>query len=582
MPDNFYSVTGKEWALKAIQERKIDKLVQELDISDFLARIVCSRNLDLIDSDIAEKWLEPRLKSELPSPFLLKDMSRAVKRIIDAFKRNQKIAIFGDYDVDGATSSALLYRTFQMFGIEPIIYIPDRIKEGYGPNISALDKLKNEGIDLLITVDCGTTSFDEIDYANKINLDIIIIDHHNPEAKLPNAFAIVNPNRIDDSSGLGMLAAVGVSFMLAGAVKNTLIKNNILKDDNAANLTKVLDLVALGTICDVVPLIGPNRALVKQGLKSMSRMNNLGIKTLFEISGIEDFPSVYHAGFVLGPKINAGGRVGQSELGAKLLTTDSSNDAKRISLQLDNYNEERKRLELEVFVEAKDMASQDDNSKVLVLSGNNWHSGVIGIVASRIVEYYNKPTIIIAKNGNKSKGSARSVPGINIGQLITSAKQSGLLINGGGHFMAGGITIDEQKISDFKVFLNNKVTNKNIEDSNYIRWIDLAVSVSGLNPELYSQLQRAEPYGSGNPEPRFIIQNASIFGSKIVGENHISCSISDSTKARINGIAFRSVGTKLGNALLNKNYFHVIGRFKLSNWNGADRVQIFIEDLIEL
>jgi len=514
MISNFISVTGKKWALRDIEERKVDKLVQDLEISDFLARIACSRQ-EKLDSHLVERWLDPKLKSELPSPMLLKDMSKAVQRITDAFKYNQKIAILGDYDVDGATSSALLYRAFKMFGTEPIIYIPDRIKEGYGPNITALDKLKNVGAELIITVDCGTTAFDEIDYANKISLDVIVLDHHSPEAKLPNAFAVINPNRIDDSSGLGMLAAVGVAFMLAGAVKSHLIKENILGKNNSANLIRVLDLVALGTICDVVPLIGPNRALVKQGLRSMSQMNNLGIKMLFETSEIDDFPSVYHAGYVLGPRINAGGRVGQSNLGAKLLITDDINEAKNISVQLNNYNEERKKLELEVFTQARSMVNFEEDTEILILSAEKWHPGVIGIVASRIVEQFNKPAIIIAKCGDLSKGSARSVPG-------------------------------------------------------------------GLNPDLYKQLQKAEPYGSGNPEPCFIIQNASIFGSKVVGENHINCSISDSSKTRINGIAFRSVGTKLGKALLNKHNFHVIGKFKLSKWGGNERVQIYIEDLIEI
>ena len=581
MISNFISVTGKKWALRDIEERKVDKLVQDLEISDFLARIACSRQ-EKLDSHLVERWLDPKLKSELPSPMLLKDMSKAVQRITDAFKYNQKIAILGDYDVDGATSSALLYRAFKMFGTEPIIYIPDRIKEGYGPNITALDKLKNVGAELIITVDCGTTAFDEIDYANKISLDVIVLDHHNPEAKLPNAFAVINPNRIDDSSGLGMLAAVGVAFMLAGAVKSHLIKENILGKNNSANLIRVLDLVALGTICDVVPLIGPNRALVKQGLRSMSQMNNLGIKMLFETSEIDDFPSVYHAGYVLGPRINAGGRVGQSNLGAKLLITDDINEAKNISVQLNNYNEERKKLELEVFTQARSMVNFEEDTEILILSAEKWHPGVIGIVASRIVEQFNKPAIIIAKCGDLSKGSARSVPGINIGQLITAAKQSGILVNGGGHPMAGGITIKEEKITDLKLFLNDKITKNTLQNKDILRWVDLSISVSGLNPDLYKQLQKAEPYGSGNPEPCFIIQNASIFGSKVVGENHINCSISDSSKTRINGIAFRSVGTKLGKALLNKHNFHVIGKFKLSKWGGNERVQIYIEDLIEI
>ena len=582
MQNHFNSVSDRKWSLIGIEERLIDKLVQDLEISDFLARIVSSRSNSPFNSVIAKKWLDPKLKFDLPSPFVLKDIDKAVERIIDAYKRDEQITVFGDYDVDGATSSALIFKFFKMFGKEINIYIPDRIKEGYGPNVKAIENLKNNGTKLLITVDCGITSFKEIEYANKLGLDTIVIDHHSPESSLPNAYAIINPNRLDDESELGMLAAVGVSFMFVRAIKSKLLEKNIIKDNFSNNLMQLLDLVALGTICDVVPLLGPNRALVKQGLQFMSLMNNKGIKMLYEILNIQDFPSVYHAGFLLGPRINAGGRVGKSELGVNLLITENAQEAKNISNELEKYNQDRKRIEEEVFIDAKGLVQKEENSNILILSGKNWHNGVIGIVASRVAEQFNKPTIIISTTDKECKGSARSISGINIGKLITAAKQKGLLINGGGHPMAGGITIEYNKIDEFKSFLNNQV-KKNISDSNErIKWIDLSISVSGLNIDLYKELSRVEPFGAGNPEPRFLVSNASIFGSRIVGEKHVSCSVTDSTKKRINAIAFRSVGTKLGNALLNKNYFHVIGKLKLSEWNGKERLQMFIEDLIEI
>ena len=579
MLNNYYnSVKLKTWSLKHIEERKVNKIVQDLQISDFLARIICTRDIAI---DEVEDFIEPSLKKNLPSPLLIKDMAIAVERISKAFINEEKIAIFGDYDVDGATSSAVLYKSFKKFGIEPTIYIPDRQKEGYGPNEKALKSLKDKGISLVITVDCGITAFNELDYAKKINLDIIVVDHHVPEAKLPYALALVNPNRIDDATNLGMLAAVGVSFMLVGALKNKLINIGFIKKENSINLSSILDLVALGTVCDVVPLVGPNRAFVKHGLKVMSKRQNTGINALFEISNVEDFPNVFHAGFVLGPRINAGGRVGESDLGAKLLTTDDINYAKKISIHLNILNEERKKLESDVLEESKKMAENYDDNAILVLSGKNWHPGVIGIVASRIVEQYNKPTIIIAKNGDNSKGSGRSISGIDIGSIITTAKQSGILENGGGHPMACGLTINEDKINDLRLFINQK----NADQNNKIKktyLVDMAISVSGAIPELIKQLRLIEPFGAGNPEPKFILKDVNLFNAKIVGENHIKCSISDSTNSRLDAIAFRSVGTELGKSLLNNYHAHVIGRLKISEWNGRESLQMHIEDVIEL
>ena len=441
--------------------------------------------------------------------------------------------------------------------------------------------LKDKGVDLVVTVDCGMTAFKELDYAKDISLDIIVVDHHAPDAKLPSAIAVINPNRIDDKTGLGMLAAVGVSFMLVGALKTKLVEINVINENNIPSLSFLLDLVALGTICDVVPLIGANRALVKQGLRVMSKRQNKGINALFEVSEIEDIPSVFHAGFLLGPRINAGGRVGESSLGAKLLTTDSKSEAKEISYHLNGLNEERKQLEAEVLDQAKNLVLGQESYEILVLSSKNWHPGVIGIVASRIVELYNKPTIIISENGLNSKGSGRSIAGKDIGRLITKAKQSNVIINGGGHPMACGLTMDEAKVNDLRKFLNKNNQNQ-LEDNKTIYYVDLAVSINGAIPQLIKELKLAEPFGSGNPEPKFIIKNVNLFNSKIVGENHVKCTLTDSSNSRIDAIAFRCVGTALGKSLLNNYNAHVIGRLKLSEWNGRERLQMHIDDVIEL
>ena len=579
MNSNYYfSVNKKKWSVKSIEERKVNKLIQDLNISDFLARLICSRDITI---DQAEDFINPSLRNQLPSPMLLKDMDLAVNRISKAFINKEKIAIFGDYDVDGATSSAVLYKSFKLFGNEPIIYIPDRIKEGYGPNIDALKLLQDQGVTLVITVDCGMTSFKELDYAKDISLDIIVVDHHAPEAKLPSAIAVINPNRIDDNTGLGMLAAVGVSFMLVGALKSKLVEIKFIDESNIPNLSFLLDLVALGTICDVVPLVGANRALVKQGLRVMSKRQNNGINALFEVSEIDDMPSVFHAGFLLGPRINAGGRVGESSLGSKLLTTDNISEAKEISFHLNGLNEERKQLEASVLDQAKNLALNHESDEILVLSSKNWHPGVIGIVASRIVELYGKPAIIITENGLSSKGSGRSIVGKDLGRLITSAKQSNIIINGGGHPMACGLTMDEAKISELRQFLNKKNKNQ-FEDNKTIYYVDLVVSISGAIPELIKELKSAEPFGSGNPEPKFIIKNVNLFNSKIVGENHVKCILTDSSNSRIDAIAFRCIGTPLGKSLLNNYNAHVIGRLKLSEWNGRERLQMHIDDVIEL
>ena len=578
MLNNYYnSVKQKTWSLKHIEERKVNKIVQDLQISDFLARIICTRDIAI---DEVEDFIEPSLKKNLPSPLLIKDMAIAVERISKAFINKEKIAIFGDYDVDGATSSAVLYKSFKKFGIEPTIYIPDRQKEGYGPNEKALKSLKDKGISLVITVDCGITAFNELDYAKKINLDIIVVDHHVPEAKLPYALALVNPNRIDDATNLGMLAAVGVSFMLVGALKNKLINIGFIKKENSINLSSILDLVALGTVCDVVPLVGPNRAFVKHGLKVMSKRQNTGINALFEISNVEDFPNVFHAGFVLGPRINAGGRVGESDLGAKLLTTDDINYAKKISIHLNILNEERKKLESDVLEESKKMAENYDDNSILVLSGKNWHPGVIGIVASRIVEQYNKPTIIIAKNGDNSKGSGRSISGIDIGSIITTAKQSGILENGGGHPMACGLTINEDKINDLRLFINQK----NADQNNKIKktyLVDMAISVSGAIPELIKQLRLIEPFGAGNPEPKFIVENLKPVNSKIVGEKHIKSVLISEEGTSIKTIAFNAIDNELGAYLLKKKsiIINIAGKLSLNEWRGQKNVEFIIDDI---
>ncbi len=576
------SILGKRWSFSQYDERLANGIAQRFELPEIVARLLAIRGVGF---DEVEGFLEPSLKNHLPNPSVLKDMDKAADRIAKAIINQEKVAIFGDYDVDGATSSALLKRFFKMVGLDVIIYIPDRIKEGYGPNSNALLGLKKSGIDLVITVDCGITSFEPLQDAHDAGLEVIVFDHHEAEPRLPMAHAVVNPNRIDEDRSLGHMAAVGVCFMAAIAINRSLRLLGHYKDGmKEPRLTSLLDIVALGTVCDVVPLKTINRLFVSQGLKLMALRRNIGLKALADISGVNEAPTAFHAGFMLGPRVNAGGRVGKASIGSELLSTDDPDLAIELAAQLNTYNSERREIEQVVQEEAMLQMESKEVGLSIVVAGDNWHPGVIGIVASRIKEKYNRPTCIIAFDEQGiGKASARSINGVDLGSVIISAKQKGILIAGGGHKMAAGFSIEKERLQEFEEYLEEKIEQQlaGNEIISELR-IDSLLSVNGLNMDLANKLESLAPFGQGNAEPRFVLNNAKIIKPSVIGENHVRCFLQDVAGGKsVKAIAFRALDNELGEALLKAGSkpHYIAGHIKINRWNGQENAEFHIMDV---
>jgi single-stranded-DNA-specific exonuclease len=574
------SLSEKRWIKRLGDDRKSMAIAQRYGLGDVVARILSNRGVSLDDVD---SFLDPMLRDLMPDPSCLKGMDVATERLSKAITNNEIIGIFGDYDVDGATSSALLERFIAAVGGRSETYIPDRLTEGYGPNTPALLKLKELGAGVVITVDCGTSSHDPIKAALQVGLETIVVDHHAAEANLPVAIAVINPNRIDDESGQGQLAAVGVTFLLVVAINRLLRNNGWFKNHQEPDLTQWLDIVALGTICDVVPLIGLNRALVRQGLKVLRRRTNPGLKALSDVAGINEEPGTYHVGFVLGPRINAGGRIGSPDLGSRLLGTNNENEAKIIAQRLDVLNLERREIEASVLSAATLSVEQNgkDIASIIITSGEEWHQGVVGIVASRLVERFNRPACVISIDGNHGVGSGRSISGVDLGSYIIAAKQAGILIKGGGHKMAAGFTVERNKISKLQNFLEQRVA-EDIKE-NGIRpslYLDGAIKTAAANMNFLETLAQVGPFGSGNPEPRFVIPSAKLAYAAVVGDRHIRGFITDEGSGRLPAISFNSIDTPLGQALLKSvdSPLHIAGRLKTNTWQGKTSAQLHIDD----
>lgn len=575
------SACGRRWISRAADDRSALAIAQRHGLPDAVARLLVARSVAI--DDVGD-FLEPTLRRFLPDPSHLKDMDAAVARLADAVARGEKIAVFGDYDVDGATSSALLLRFFRGIGADITAYIPDRLTEGYGPNAAALLKLKERGIGVVVTVDCGVTAFAPLDAAAEAGLDVIVIDHHVAEPQLPRAVAVVDPNRLDETSPHRQMAAVGVAFLLIVGVNRALrAAGHYGADRPEPDLRQWLDLVALGTVCDVVPLTGVNRAFVRQGLRVMRERGNAGLVALCDVARMNEAPGTFHAGFLLGPRVNAGGRVGQADLGTRLLSTDDPHEAGALALRLDQFNTERRTIEQAVLDAA---LAQIGEPAVLppaiVVMDDGWHPGVIGIVASRIVERFHRPVFVIGFDGDIGKGSGRSVRGVDLGSIVIAARQSGLLINGGGHAMAAGLTIARGMAAPFAAFMAERVAsqvpNGALDPS---LGLDGALAAGGLTMELLNTLERCAPFGVGNPEPRFVLPSMVVSWWQGVGENHIRCHLTASDGARVNAIAFRAGGRPLGEALTQSGAapLHVAGVARINRWNGREDVQFQIEDV---
>ncbi|MGZ3342374.1 MAG: single-stranded-DNA-specific exonuclease RecJ [Reyranella sp.] len=579
------SRTGRRWAARLGDERAALAIAQRHGLSDAVSRLLAARDVDL---EGVPDFLEPTLRKFLPDPSHLKDMDAAVARLVRAVRTGERIVVFGDYDVDGATSSALLLRFFRAVGGNIGVYIPDRRREGYGPNAPALLKLQQEGAAVVVTVDCGVTAFEPLAEARRAGLDLIVIDHHQAEIALPEAIAIVDPNRIDDASPHKQMAAVGVAFLLSVGVNRALREAGWYSGDRAEpDLRQWLDLVALGTVCDVVPLTGVNRALVRQGLLVMAQRGNAGLAALADVARLKETPGAYHLGFMLGPRVNAGGRVGQADLGARLLSSDDAHEVGALALRLDEFNAERRAIEREVLDQAigriEGLYGPDRKGlpAALVVESEGWHVGVIGIVASRLVERYGRPTFVIGMDGELGKGSGRSVRGVDLGAAVIAARQSGLLVNGGGHAMAAGLTVARSVLPDLAKFLDERIAPQ-LGAAPLVRelGIDAALAPGAATPELVGMIERAGPFGAGNALPRFALTSVRVNYAQPVGEGHVRCTLVGAERGRVDAIAFRASQTALGPALLDpaRPVLHVAGALRIDRYGGRETVRLQIDD----
>jgi single-stranded-DNA-specific exonuclease len=582
-----HSLTGKLWRdrLDARGAARALAIVQRHQLPEMLARVLAGRDVDI---DAVPDFLDPTIRKLMPDPFTVTQMEVAAKRIADAAVRGEKVAIFGDYDVDGATSAALLAWHLRHCGLDPLIHIPDRLFEGYGPNTEAVRALAAKGATLLITVDCGTTSLEPLTEAKRLGQSVVVIDHHQAGDELPVVDALVNPNRPDDLSGLGHLAAVGLTFVTLVAVNRELRQRGFWTDEMPEpDLLGVLHHVALGTVADVAPLIGLNRAFVAKGLIAMRRRDHVGHTALMDVSRLNGPPEAWHLGFMLGPRINAGGRIGRADLGVRLLLEGDVSEAARIAAELDRLNTERRVIEqaAEAQAEAEALASLglEDKGSVIVTASEGWHPGVVGLVAARLKEKFARPAFAIAlEPGGIGTGSGRSISGVDLGKAVRQAVADGILMKGGGHAMAAGVTLRKERLAEFRAYLENALAH-DVAQSRHINelFIDGAISARAATPELAATLNRAGPFGSGNPEPVLALPSHQLVFADEVGQAHLRLRFKAGDGAMVNAIAFRAVGQKLGNALLVQRgqVLHVAGSLAVDRYQGSERVQLRVLDV---
>jgi single-stranded-DNA-specific exonuclease len=575
------SLTGKRWYAREADERLTLAIAQNRNLPEVLARVLAGRSVTL---DALDDYFEPTLRRALPDPSHLLDMDRAADRLARAVRDGEEIAVFGDYDVDGATSTALLLRFLRSVGGKVRAYIPDRQKEGYGPNAPALVGLRQAGVSVAVTVDCGITAFEPLQAAKDAGLDMIVVDHHVAEPRLPAAFAVVNPNRLDETSPHRNLAAVGVAFLLVVATNRALRQAGRFDASRPEpDLMQWLDLVALGTVCDMVPLTGLNRALVVQGLKIMGQRRNKGLAALADIARVAEAPGTFHTGFLFGPRVNAGGRIGASDLGTRLLSTEDAAEAGMLAERLDILNAERRAIEAAVLDQAlRQIEGMSELPPFLLLAGEDWHPGVIGIVASRVLERVHRPVFVVGLNGEIGKGSGRSIRGVDLGSAVIAARQAGLLINGGGHPMAAGLTVARDRLEALRAFLLERVsTALGGQLPAPGLGIDGPLMPAAATLDLVGQIERIGPFGIGNPEPRFVLPGVRVEFADRVGEGgHIRC-VLGAGAARLNAIAFRAADNPIGQALLTRNGLplHVVGALRINRWRGKSEVQMQIDDV---
>ncbi|WP_257164534.1 single-stranded-DNA-specific exonuclease RecJ [Bradyrhizobium sp. SRS-191] len=581
------SLTNKLWRdrLDARGAARALAIVQRYQLPEMLARVLAGRDVKL---DAVNDFLDPTIRKLMPDPFTVTQMEAAAQRIADAAVKGEKVAIFGDYDVDGATSAALLAWHLRHCGLDPLIHIPDRIFEGYGPNVEAIRMLADKGATLLVTVDCGTTSLEPLAEARRLGMSVVVIDHHQCGEELPEVDALVNPNRPDDLSGLGHLAAVGLTLVTLVAVNRELRGRGFWSSTRPEpDLLGMLHHVALGTVADVAPLIGLNRAFVAKGLIAMRRRDHVGHTALMDVSRLNGPPEAWHLGFMLGPRINAGGRIGRADLGVRLLLESDVSEAARIAAELDRLNNERRIIEqhAEAQAEAEALASLglEDKGAVIVTASEGWHPGVVGLVASRLKEKFARPAFAIAlEPGGIGTGSGRSIPGVDLGKAVRHAVEQGILMKGGGHAMAAGVTLRKERLAEFRAYLESALA-ADVAEARHVNeiLIDGAISARAATPELVNTLNRAGPFGSGNPEPIVALPSHQLVYADEVGQAHLKLRFKSGDGATVNAIAFRSVGQKLGNALVQHRgqVLHVAGTLTVDRYQGVERVQLRVLDV---
>jgi single-stranded-DNA-specific exonuclease len=566
------SITGQSWHWRGTGG----------EVDDLVTQLLLARGCPF---DEIEAYRSPSIRAFMPDPSIFQDMDRAAERLADAVMTQEAVTIFGDYDVDGATSAALLVRLLRDLGLAAQSYIPDRLLEGYGPSGDALVRLRQEGATLVVTVDCGAQAFEALDMARDAGLEVIVVDHHKCATELPAALALVNPNRLDEGEGAahGHLAAVGVAWLLGAALLRTLRQRGFFADRPEPKLLDLLDLVALGTVADVAQLKGLNRAFVAQGLKVMAGQRNIGLSALAKAARLTRAPSCSDLGFALGPRINAGGRVGKSDLGVRLLTTTDAEEAQEIAEELDRLNTERRAIEAAVQEDAATLAQRQGNRAVALVAGEGWHPGVIGIVAGRLKEKMARPAIVIAVDeAGLGKGSGRSIAGVDLGAAILAAKDMGLLIAGGGHAMAAGLTVAADKIEALGDFLEERLAEDVARASEgRALLIDAIVAPGGITPQLVEALDAAGPYGMGWPAPRIAAGPMRIVKADIVGKDHVRAILAGDDGRSIKAVAFRQAESELGQSLLHAGRdrrLWVAGRARLDDWSGRATAELHIDD----
>jgi single-stranded-DNA-specific exonuclease len=581
------SLTGRAWRDR-LDERGSARaltIAQRHGLDELLARVLAGRN---VDPDQVDNFLDPTIRRLMPDPNTLTDMDAACVRIADAIVKGESIAIFADYDVDGATASALLCRYLRQCGLDPIVHIPDRIFEGYGPNKEAIHSFAERGAKLLITVDCGVTSLEPLGEAKKLGLDTVVIDHHQADEELPTAAAVVDPNRVDDLSGLGHLAAVGLVFLTLVAVTRELRRRNFWNGARSEpDLLSLLHLVALGTVADVVPLHGLNRAFVAKGLIALRRREHQGMTALMDVARLNGPPEPWHLGFLLGPRINAGGRIGRADLGVRLLLEEDPAEAARLASELDRLNRERQQIEQSTLAQAEAEAlaalGLGEKGAVVVTAAQGWHPGVVGLVAARLKERYGRPAFAIAlERGGIGTGSGRSIAGVDLGRTVRRAVQEGILLKGGGHAMAAGVTLKKDALAAFRAFLEDALAEPvELARRDSALLIDGAVAAGGFNFSLADLLTRAGPFGAGNPEPVLALPAHTLVYAEPLGDNHIRARLRSGDGKFVNAIAFRAMGQVLGKALLDNRdrAVHAAGQIAVDRWQGEERVQMRLVDL---